>query len=92
MALPLALICFRSGDLQIDSGPRPIRRCRLPCSFTRPPPLSQVPPSLAYGDKGLCLSVRDENGACPEPLLVPPNEKLQYELTLMRVALDPARL
>ena len=52
----------------------------------------QVPPALAYGDKGLCLAARDDEGNCPEPLLVPPNEKLQFELQLLRVALDPSRL
>ena len=41
----------------------------------------QVPPELAYGEKGICL----ENGEC----LVPPNEKLQFQITLERVALPP---
>ena len=40
----------------------------------------QVPPALAYGDKG--IKVGDE-------YLVPPNERLQYELTLVQVALPP---
>ena len=42
----------------------------------------QVPASLAYGDKGVCL----ENGEC----LVQPGERLQFELTLKRVAMPPA--
>merc|ERR1712087_308018 len=41
----------------------------------------QAPPETAYGEKGICL----ENGEC----LVPPNERLQFELTLQRVALPP---
>ena len=42
----------------------------------------QVPPELAYGDKGICL---EATGEC----LVPPNEKLQFQITLERVALPP---
>ena len=42
----------------------------------------QVPASLAYGDKGVCF----ENGEC----LVQPGERLQFELTLKRVAMPPA--
>ena len=42
----------------------------------------QVPASLAYGDKGVCF----ENGDC----LVQPGERLQFELTLKRVAMPPA--
>ena len=41
----------------------------------------QVPPELAYGKKGICL----EDGSC----LVPPNERLQFELTLERIAESP---
>ena len=40
----------------------------------------QVPPELAYGEKGIKVG---------EEYLVPPNEKLQYELTLVQVALPP---
>lgn len=40
----------------------------------------QVPPELAYGDKGVKVG---------EEYLVPPNERLQYELTLVQVALPP---
>eukprot|EP00316_Scyphosphaera_apsteinii_P017779 CAMPEP_0119312624 /NCGR_PEP_ID=MMETSP1333-20130426/26920_1 /TAXON_ID=418940 /ORGANISM="Scyphosphaera apsteinii, Strain RCC1455" /LENGTH=192 /DNA_ID=CAMNT_0007317275 /DNA_START=72 /DNA_END=650 /DNA_ORIENTATION=+ len=42
----------------------------------------QVPPAMAYGDKGVAC---DEAGVC----LVPPNEVLQFQLTLKRVALPP---
>jgi len=41
----------------------------------------QVPAALAYGAAGVCPG----EGDC----LVPPNEKLQFELTLKRVALPP---
>ena len=44
----------------------------------------QVPPELAYGSKG--LKIETKNG---EEFLVPPNEKLQFELTLVQVALPP---
>ena len=40
----------------------------------------QVPAELAYGEKGIKVG---------EEYLVPPNEKLQYELTLVQVALPP---
>lgn len=40
----------------------------------------QVPANLAYGEKGIKVG---------EEYLVPPNEKLQYELTLVQVALPP---
>ena len=42
----------------------------------------QVPANLAYGEKGVCF----ENGEC----LVQPGERLQFELTLKRVAMPPA--
>ena len=44
----------------------------------------QVPPSLAYGDKGLKVETKDG-----EEFLVPPGEKLQFELTLVQVSLPP---
>lgn len=40
----------------------------------------QVPANLAYGEKGIKVG---------EEYLVPPNEKLQYELTLVQVSLPP---
>ena len=40
----------------------------------------QVPPTMAYGDKGVMVG---------EDYLVPPNEKLQFELTLVQVSLPP---
>ena len=43
--------------------------------------VAQVPPELAYGKKGICL----EDGSC----LVPPDERLQFELTLERIAESP---
>lgn len=42
-----------------------------------------VPPSLAYGDKGVCLN--NENKEC----LVPPGATLGYAVILLRVALPP---
>mmetsp|Transcript_124400 Transcript_124400/g.229181 ORF Transcript_124400/g.229181 Transcript_124400/m.229181 type:complete len:255 (+) Transcript_124400:86-850(+) len=42
----------------------------------------QIPPALAFGEKGLCPG---DGGPC----LVQPNEKVQYELTLQRVSLPP---
>lgn len=41
-----------------------------------------VPADLAYGEKGVCLQ---NSGEC----LVPPNERLGYDITLLRVALPP---
>ena len=43
----------------------------------------QVPANLAYGDKGVCF---ENGGEC----LVQPGERLQFELTLKRVAMPPA--
>ncbi|CAN0328222.1 unnamed protein product, partial [Phaeothamnion confervicola] len=40
-----------------------------------------VPAALAYGERGVCL----EGGEC----LVPPNERLKYDLKLTRVAIPP---
>mmetsp|Transcript_52126 Transcript_52126/g.82759 ORF Transcript_52126/g.82759 Transcript_52126/m.82759 type:complete len:257 (-) Transcript_52126:47-817(-) len=40
-----------------------------------------IPPEMAFGAKGLC----DDKGEC----VVPPNTKVQYELTLKRVAVTP---
>lgn len=45
----------------------------------------QVPPSLAYGDKGVQVETKDGK----TEYLVPPGEKLQFELTLVQVALPP---
>uniref|UniRef100_A0A6T8DGP2 peptidylprolyl isomerase n=1 Tax=Prymnesium polylepis TaxID=72548 RepID=A0A6T8DGP2_9EUKA len=45
----------------------------------------QVPPNMAYGEKG----VKIENKDGTEEYLVPPNEKLQFELTLVQVAVPP---
>ena len=45
----------------------------------------QVPPSMAYGEKGVKIPTK-EGG---EEYLVPPNERLQYELTLLQVAVPP---
>lgn len=41
-----------------------------------------VPPSLGYGDRGVCLQDSQE-------CLVPPGETLGYSVTLQRVALPP---
>lgn len=41
-----------------------------------------VPANLAYGEKGVCLQSSKE-------CLVPPNERLGYDITLLRVALPP---
>lgn len=51
------------------------------------PPLHavQVPPALAYGEKGIMIETKDGS----TEYLVPPNEKLQYELTLVQVAIPP---
>eukprot|EP00183_Erythrolobus_madagascarensis_P002642 CAMPEP_0185850432 /NCGR_PEP_ID=MMETSP1354-20130828/4570_1 /TAXON_ID=708628 /ORGANISM="Erythrolobus madagascarensis, Strain CCMP3276" /LENGTH=219 /DNA_ID=CAMNT_0028551109 /DNA_START=23 /DNA_END=682 /DNA_ORIENTATION=- len=40
-----------------------------------------VPPKLAYGERGVCFA---EQGC-----LIPPNETLEYDLTLVRVAVSP---
>ena len=45
----------------------------------------QVPPGLAYGSKG--LKIQGKDGA--EEFLVPPDERLQFELTLVQVTLPP---
>lgn len=45
----------------------------------------QVPSSLAYGEKGIKVETKDGT----EEYLVPPNEKLQFELTLLQVAVPP---
>ena len=45
----------------------------------------QVPPALAYGEKGLKIDTKDGNSE----FLVPPNERLQFELTLVQVSLPP---
>lgn len=41
-----------------------------------------IPPKLAYGDRGVCLT---ESKEC----LVPPGETLGYSVTLQRVAIPP---
>lgn len=43
----------------------------------------QVPPALAYGEKGIKIEGKDGT----EEYLVPPNERLQYEV--LSVALQP---
>ena len=45
----------------------------------------QVPPALAYGEKGVKLETKDGT----VEYLVPPNERLQFELTLVQVSLPP---
>jgi FKBP-type peptidyl-prolyl cis-trans isomerase len=45
----------------------------------------QVPPELAYGDKGVSVT----NAAGDTEFLVPPREKLQFELTLKQVGVPP---
>jgi len=45
----------------------------------------QVPPALAYGEKGVPLEQVDGT----VEYLVPPNERLQFELTLVQVAIPP---
>ena len=45
----------------------------------------QVPPSMAYGDKGVEIPTKDGS----TEYLVPPNERLQFELTLIQVSLPP---
>lgn len=41
-----------------------------------------IPSSLAYGEKGVCLPDKNE-------CLVPPGERLGYDVTLQRVAVPP---
>jgi len=45
----------------------------------------QVPPQLAYGDKGIKIEAKDGSSE----YLVQPGEKLQFELTLIQVAAPP---
>ena len=45
----------------------------------------QVPAELAYGERGVKVTLKDGS----EEFLVPPNERLQYELTLVQVAIPP---
>ena len=45
----------------------------------------QVPPEMAYGDKGVRIPTSDGGFE----YLVPPGERLQFELTLVQVALPP---
>lgn len=45
----------------------------------------QVPASMAYGDKGVQVPTKDGGSE----YLVPPGERLQFELTLVQVALPP---
>ena len=45
----------------------------------------QVPPSMAYGEKGIEIETKDGT----TEYLVPPNEKLQFEITLVQVSLPP---
>jgi len=45
----------------------------------------QVPAALAYGEKGIKVETKDGS----VEYLVPPNERLQYEITLVQVALPP---
>ena len=45
----------------------------------------QVPPSMAYGEKGIQVETKDGT----TEYLVPPNEKLQFEITLVQVSLPP---
>lgn len=45
----------------------------------------QVPPELAYGEKGIQITNKDGTSE----YLVPPNEKLQFEITLVQVAAPP---
>lgn len=45
----------------------------------------QVPPSMGYGEKGLPIETKDGS----TEYLVPPNERLQFELTLVQVSLPP---
>ena len=45
----------------------------------------QVPPAMAYGEKGLSIPTKDGGSE----FLVPPGERLQFELTLVQVSLPP---
>ena len=45
----------------------------------------QVPPEMAYGEKGIKIPTKDGS----VEYLVPPGERLQFELTLVQVALPP---
>lgn len=45
----------------------------------------QVPPKMAYGEKGLSITTKDGGSE----FLVPPNATLQFELTLVQVSLPP---
>ena len=45
----------------------------------------QVPASMAYGEKGIKVDTKDGSSE----YLVPPNERLQFELTLVQVSLPP---
>ena len=45
----------------------------------------QVPAALAYGDKGVQIPTKDGGSE----YLVPPNERLQFEITLVQVSLPP---
>ena len=45
----------------------------------------QVPAELAYGEKGIKIELKDGTSE----YLVPPNERLQYELELVSVAAPP---
>ena len=45
----------------------------------------QVPPALGFGEKGLAIENKEGN----TEYLVPPNEKLQYELELVAVTVPP---
>ena len=46
---------------------------------------TQVPAALAYGEKGVQITNKDGT----TEYLVPPNEKLQFEITLLQVAVPP---
>lgn len=45
-----------------------------------------VPPSMGYGDRGVCLDKDDVN---KEKCLIPPGSNLKYQLQLKRVAVSP---
>ena len=45
----------------------------------------QVPPALAYGERGVQIETKDGS----TEYLVPPNERLQFEITLEQVTLPP---
>lgn len=44
-----------------------------------------VPAALAYGDKGVCVPGQDGKDEC----LVPPGERLGFDVKLVRVAVSP---